>query len=434
MWLVRGTLLLAVILVALFATTVRAVPPLPSTFYGTVKVDGSNVPDGTLVSAWIEGVKYAESATFTFSGESWYNVDVPGDDPDTPGKDGGEEGDTVVFLIGSNEADQTGIWHSGVASPLNLTASSGPTPTPTPTKTSTVTPTPTFTPTPTVTPTPSTGSIEGLVWFDLNRNLTPEPGEPPLADAVLTLKDASQQVVATYVTTETGTYAFPDLTPGFYFLVETDPPGYRSVPGSSNNRGVPVSAGSTQVVDFADESILTPTPSMTPTPTKTGTPTNTPTPSVTPTPTNTGSPTPTPSPTATRILDLGDAIPAACNSYYIDTTRDASSNVSTYSCRPAWNESGPERTYVLTVTAKVALEAWLSALEPSADLDLFILSAPYPEYCVAYGDWLASFSAEPGTYYIVVDGYMGSVSDYRLDITCRGDRYKSRLPVIFKGL
>jgi len=433
LWFAGGALLLAVALVALFAPTVRAVPPLPSTFYGTVKVDGANVADGTVVSAWIDGAKYAETATFTFSGESWYSVDVLGDDPDTPEKDGGQEGDTVVFLIGSYEADQTGTWHQGVAAPLNLTASGGPTPTPTSSTTPTPTKTPTSTPTPTVTPTPSTGSIEGLVWFDLNRDLTPQPGEPPLASAVITLKDASQQVVGTQVTTETGTFAFSGLAPGFYFVTEADPPGYRSVPGSSNNRGVPVTAGSITTVNFADESILTPTPSTTPTPTRTGTATITPTPSVTLTPTKTGSPTRTPTATATRVLDLADAIPAACNSYYIGTTRGAASNVSTYSCRPAWNESGPEHTYVITVTAKVSLEAWLSALEPSADLDLFILSAPYPEDCVAYGDWLASYSADPGTYYIVVDGYMGSVSDYRLDITCSGDRYKCYLPVIFKG-
>jgi hypothetical protein len=31
------------------------VPPLPHTFYGTVKENGINVPDGTVIGAWIGG-------------------------------------------------------------------------------------------------------------------------------------------------------------------------------------------------------------------------------------------------------------------------------------------------------------------------------------------------------------------------------------------
>jgi len=349
------------------------------------------------------------------------------------------------------------VWHSGVSALLNLTAAGGPTSTPTPTPTATPTPTsgptssatatatptpaptstptstPTATPTPTATLTPSTGAIQGLVWHDLNRNLTPEPGEPPLANAVLTLKNASQQVIGTRVTTETGSYEFANLNPGFYFLVETDPPGYRSAPGSSNNRGVPVVAGGIAVINFADESILTPTPSRTFTATRTRTPTITPTASATPTASRTGTATRTPTATATRILDLSHAISATCNSYDVGNTQGSPSNVATYSCRPAWIENGPEQIYILTLPGKVALEARLSALDPAADLDVFILSAPYPEACVAYGDWVASYSANAGTFYIIVDGYMGSAGNYRLDIRCAGDRYKTRLPIVFKS-
>lgn len=444
-WIARGGLLLALVLVLLWGTTVHAVPPLPSSFYGTVKMDGANVPDGTLVTAWIGGVQYGQGATFTYAAESWYNLDVKGDDTDQPGKDGGQEGDIVSFRVGSSDAPQTGVWHSGTSVMLNLTISGGPTPTPTataslaptetptPTNTLTLTPTPTYTPTPTVTPTPVTGAIQGIVWHDLNRNLAQDPGEPPLAGATLTLKNSSQQVLDTYVTTGTGTFAFPGLTPGFYFVVETDPPGFRSVTGSSNNRGVPVNAGAVVTVNFADESIFTPTPSPTPTSTRTRTPTITPTPSITPTPTNTGTATRTPTATATRVLDLGDVVPVTCNSYHIGDTRGKSANVSAYSCNLAWAETGPEQVYVLTLAGRTSVSARLSALLPGADLDVFILSAPYPDSCVAHGDWIASASVTAGTYYIVVDGYNGSASSYRLDVTCEGLRYKMRLPVIFKG-
>jgi len=38
-------------------------PPLPASFYGTMQMDGAGVPAGTLVSAWINGVEYAETTT-----------------------------------------------------------------------------------------------------------------------------------------------------------------------------------------------------------------------------------------------------------------------------------------------------------------------------------------------------------------------------------
>lgn len=426
-WITRGAVLLAVVLLAAVSTTVRAVPPLPSTFYGTVKVDGANVPNGTVVSAWIDGVNYGEGLTFLSDGHSTYFFDVRGDDTDTPEKDGGVEGDIIHFRIGSLEADQTGVWHSGTVVQLNLTATSGPVATFTPT------PTPTATPTPTVTPTPTTGTIQGLVWHDLNRNLTPEPGEPPLPDAELRLRDSTQQIIATQVTTDTGTYKFAGLQPGVYYLQEIDPPGYRSVTGSSNNQVVIVTAGTVQVRNFADESINTPTPSRTPTATRTTTPTITPTPSITPTPTRTGTATRTPTATPTRILDLGNAITASCNWYDIGDTRGASSNVSTYSCQPLYNESGPEQVYILDLPAKVFLIASVIPLPPtSPDVDVFVLSEPFPNSCVAYGNTVAAVSAGPGTYYIVVDGYMGAAGEYWLEIECTG-RNRMRLPIIFKS-
>ncbi len=158
---ITGVLMAAMVFLALSPTAAEAVPPMPSSFYGTVKLNGSNVPDGTKVFAWIGGVKYCETETETYQGDSVYSMDVPGDDPDTPEKDGGVEGETIVFKIAGYTADQTGTWHSGTSLPLNLTAAEGPitiTPTftPTPTNTPTRTPTPTPTgPRPTPTPTPT---------------------------------------------------------------------------------------------------------------------------------------------------------------------------------------------------------------------------------------------------------------------------------------
>jgi hypothetical protein len=103
-------------------TVVEAMPPLPSSFHGTVKRDGTNVAEGTVVSAWINGVKYAETQSQMYQGNSVYAINVPGDDPDTTQVEGGVEGNTIVFKVGDSTASPTGTWHTGTDVDLNLTA------------------------------------------------------------------------------------------------------------------------------------------------------------------------------------------------------------------------------------------------------------------------------------------------------------------------
>jgi PKD repeat protein len=118
---------IVVILLAITILGVGNAPPImPSSFYGMVLVDGAYVSDGTIISAWIDGNKYAEVGTFTFEAKSVFTVDVPADNPETVEKDGGEEGDGIIFKIGSDTADQTGTWHSGTNMEINLTASTIP--------------------------------------------------------------------------------------------------------------------------------------------------------------------------------------------------------------------------------------------------------------------------------------------------------------------
>lgn len=107
-------------------------PRLPSAFYGTVRQNGANVPNGTPVSAWINGVKYAETTVFmtTINSQqvSVYTITVPGDDPSTPGVvEGGNEGDTIIFRVGSALTDQTAVWHEGTDAEINLTVNQPPT-------------------------------------------------------------------------------------------------------------------------------------------------------------------------------------------------------------------------------------------------------------------------------------------------------------------
>ena len=124
-----ASLLTTVVVISFAAAIVGIGPPppiMPSNFYGTAMINGAYVADGTTISAWIDGSKYAETATFTFEGESVYTIEIPADNPSTGGKEGGEAGDVVDFKIGGVAADQTGTWSSGTNVELNLTATTTP--------------------------------------------------------------------------------------------------------------------------------------------------------------------------------------------------------------------------------------------------------------------------------------------------------------------
>lgn len=225
------TLLMATVLFLGLAGVAWAAPPFPDTRAGTVRVNGVAPGAGVQITAWILGVQYAQTNTFVAGGETYYLIDIPGDDPDEPGKDGGEAGDTIVFKIAGVTAGQTATWASGDHSltPLNLTVTIPNTPTPTatftpvtpmatPTHTATHTPTntPTITPTPTntYTPTPT-----------LTPSITPTPTETPTATPVAPTETPTTEPTPTATSTiltpeEGGTLTSPDGNVGV-----TAPPG-----------------------------------------------------------------------------------------------------------------------------------------------------------------------------------------------------------------
>jgi len=140
----RTSITVLVVLVLFFALTGEAwaVPPIPATFSGTVRLNGVAPGGGVNVTASIGGLSWS-TTTFQAGGDTWYQIDVPGDDPDNPGKDGGEPGDTITFRVGGYSASPSGSWSSGDHLNHNLSASSPPTATPiTPTSTPTNTPVP----------------------------------------------------------------------------------------------------------------------------------------------------------------------------------------------------------------------------------------------------------------------------------------------------
>lgn len=67
---VKVPLLSTVVLFLVTTLITRAAPPLPSSFYGLVTLDGAAVSAGTLVTAWVDGIYVAESPTFVAKGNS----------------------------------------------------------------------------------------------------------------------------------------------------------------------------------------------------------------------------------------------------------------------------------------------------------------------------------------------------------------------------
>ena len=90
-------------------------PPMPHQFYGTVSLDGDPVQQGTLVEAFVNDVKQAET-TVDGVGRYGYNPIF---------RVSGTAGATVTFHVGGTKADEDATWESGKVQELNLTIHGG---------------------------------------------------------------------------------------------------------------------------------------------------------------------------------------------------------------------------------------------------------------------------------------------------------------------
>lgn len=113
---IRPFAIIAVFFLIVLSAAVFSIPP-PADFWGTVAVNGEPVDDGLEIEAFINGVNYAQYAV---TQDGYYYIAIRADDSATPEKDGGVEGDVVVFNIGGIDAEEVGIWHSG-STRLDLT-------------------------------------------------------------------------------------------------------------------------------------------------------------------------------------------------------------------------------------------------------------------------------------------------------------------------
>jgi hypothetical protein len=116
----RLLVLLAVVALVLFpAIAVAQTPPptWPCRFYGTVKVAGADVPEGTEIQALIDGNVVA---TATTSATSTYGIIIVQPEGQN------YAGKKVTFTVAGKVPDETGIWVSGDNIPLNLTVGQAP--------------------------------------------------------------------------------------------------------------------------------------------------------------------------------------------------------------------------------------------------------------------------------------------------------------------
>ncbi|MBI2853274.1 MAG: PGF-pre-PGF domain-containing protein [Chloroflexi bacterium] len=113
----------------LLPASALAVPRPPHVFRGTVTVSSNPAQDGLTITAAIAGATFPYSLSANTSGGRYgddFQFKVPADDSDTSNKEGGVNGNTVVFYIQGVEAG-TAIFESGVVSTVNLAIDALPT-------------------------------------------------------------------------------------------------------------------------------------------------------------------------------------------------------------------------------------------------------------------------------------------------------------------
>ena len=115
-WIVLIVLSLIVVQVAGLGTAAAQQmdpPALPHQFYGTVTLNGTAAPDGTLVSAEVNGVEAKTGTTregkYGYDTGDLFRVD-------------GTAGDEVVFKVNGVAAEEAGVFKNGGSTDLNLSA------------------------------------------------------------------------------------------------------------------------------------------------------------------------------------------------------------------------------------------------------------------------------------------------------------------------
>jgi len=110
----RGfTTTLLILALLLLSQSAGAMPPLPSSFWGAITMNGAPIRLSAELTAYVEGVLCGQATIFYYEGATAYSITVTGDDPETPEREGGREGETVHFRLNGAPLATTTIWHGG---------------------------------------------------------------------------------------------------------------------------------------------------------------------------------------------------------------------------------------------------------------------------------------------------------------------------------
>ena len=97
------------LLLLLSVASAQGQPPgLPCRFHGTVQLDGSPAPDGTLVTVLISSNEVASALTKSVNGNSTYGLTIS-----QPEGGSYSDGTAVEFRISGYKANQPGTWQTG---------------------------------------------------------------------------------------------------------------------------------------------------------------------------------------------------------------------------------------------------------------------------------------------------------------------------------
>ena len=117
-------------------------------------------------------------------------------------------------------------------------------------------------------------------------------------------------------------------------------------------------------------------------------------------------------PSGTRALDCTNAIPINCGDAVAGDNTGMPNNVVNYGCTTL-SENGGEVVYELVLPEGLCQEVTVTMVPGGCDLDLFFLGSCDESDCLYYSgttstETIVTGCLEPGTYYIVVDGYGSS--------------------------
>lgn len=123
------TILVCIVTLLILLSTSNVIaqgpPSPPCVFYGYVNVGGKPAQDGLNVTAVISGTTLkwtteTRSGTYGWPAKGSSSFEIPSNDPETPEKDGGVNGDRIEFYVNGTNTNQTATFESGSAKKSDL--------------------------------------------------------------------------------------------------------------------------------------------------------------------------------------------------------------------------------------------------------------------------------------------------------------------------